>query len=221
MLGVMRLLPMVLVLLLAAVLAVSCGREARCEMAASDLETVGPTCPLFGVSTPGGPDATGELRAVTGAAGQAPAVEMWFVDFASPPPIGALDAVRARGAQPVVTWEPWRALGDGRYDTQAVTMEQIAAGVHDDQLYRWADELRDWGGTVHLRFAHEPNGDWYPWSSAGGTPPEVYVAAWRHVHDLFRLKGTTNVRWIWAVNVPHEGSSPIGALFPGTGAAPG
>lgn len=47
------------------------------------------------------------------------------------------------------------------------------------------------------------------------------MAAWRRVHDLFRLKGTTNVRWIWAVNVPHEGSSPIGALFPGTGAAPG
>lgn len=208
---------MALVPVMAAVLTVSCGQEVRCEVGEADLESVGQTCPLFGVSTPGGPDAIGELRAVTAAVERAPAVEMWFVDFTSPPPIGALNAVRARGAQPVVTWEPWRALGDGRYDTRAITLEQIADGVHDDQLYRWADELRAWGGTVHLRFAHEPNGDWYPWSPAGGTPPEVYVAAWRHVHELFRLKQATNVKWIWAVNVPHEGSSPIGELYPGDG----
>ncbi|WP_314038402.1 glycosyl hydrolase [Dietzia sp. CH92] len=211
----------VMTVMLGAVLALSvcaaCGQGRECDVAEAPLTTAGDVCPRFGVSTPGGPDATVEHRAVVGTVGRPPEVEMWFVDFASPPPIGALETVRARGAEPVVTWEPWRALGPDRYDRDAFPMEQIAAGVHDDHLYRWADELRDWGGTVYLRFAHEPNGDWYPWSPAGGTSPETYVAAWRHVHELFRVKAAHNVKWVWTVNVPHPGSSPIGPLFPGAG----
>ena len=184
-------------------------------MEKASMTVAGEACPRFGLSTPGGPDAGAEYAAVTAAAGQAPAVELWFVDFTAPPPIGALEAVRTRGAEPIVTWEPWRALDDGEYDRSAYPMDEIAAGVHDDYLYRWADELRTWGGTVYLRFAHEPNGDWYPWSPAGGTGPETYVAAWQHIHDLFTLKQAHNVKWIWTVNVPHEGSSPIGPLYPG------
>lgn len=206
---------MVLVPVMIAALSVACEQERDCVVGEASLAATVEVCPLFGVSTPGGPDATGEHRAVTEAVGRSPAVEMWFVDFASPPPIHELETVRARGAEPVVTWEPWRALGDGDYDRQEFSLDQIAAGVHDDHLYRWADELRDWGGTVHLRFAHEANGDWYPWSPAGGTPPETYIAAWRHVHDLFEVKQAYNVQWIWAVNVRHEGSSPIGGLYPG------
>ena len=65
---------MALVPVMAAVLTVSCGQEVRCEVSETDLESVGQTCPLFGVSTPGGPDAIGELRAVTAAVERAPAV---------------------------------------------------------------------------------------------------------------------------------------------------
>lgn len=184
-------------------------------MRSAPLAETGEVCPRFGVSTPGGPAAAAEYRAVVDTVGRAPDAELWFVDFFSPPPIAELERVRARGADPVVTWEPWRALGDGTYDRTAITMEQIAAGVHDDHLYRWADELAAWGGPVYLRFAHEPNGDWYPWSPAGGTPPETYVAAWRHVHDLLVSKNARNVRWIWTVNVPHPGGSPIDRLYPG------
>jgi beta-mannanase len=27
--------------------------------------------------------------------------------------------------------------------------------------------------------------------------PEDYVAAWRHLHDLFAKRGADNVRWVW------------------------
>lgn len=201
--------------LLAVSVCVACNSEPACEPKVAPLDATGDACPRFGVSTPGGPLATDEYRTLTAAVDTAPGAVSWFVDFFSPPPIGALDVVRSMGADPIVTWEPWIQLGDDTYDRESVTMSDIAAGVHDDQLYRWADELAAWAGTVYLRFAHEPNGDWYPWSPAGGTSPATYVAAWRHVHDLFATKNVQNVRWIWAVNVPHDGSAPIAALYPG------
>ena len=206
---------MALVLAMVATSSAACGQGRNCVTAETSSLSSTEGCPRFGVSTPGGPGAVAELRAVSEAVGRAPSAELWFVDFAAAPPIGELEAVRARGAEPVVTWEPWRSLGGGEYDRTEFSMAQIAAGVHDDHLYRWADELRDWGGTVYLRFAHEANGDWYPWSEAGGTPPGTYTAAWRHVHDLFRVKQAHNVRWLWAVNVPHQGGSPIEPLYPG------
>ena len=215
----MRAVWIVLVSVVMAAMCVACGSSRQCVVAddplAVPLDAPGQACPRFGVSTPGGPAAPGEYRAVADAVGVQPSVVLWFVDFSSPPPIAQLDAVRGWGADPVITWEPWRWVADGEYDRSAFPMEQIAAGVHDDYLYRWADELAAWGDTVYLRFAHEANGDWYPWSPAGGTPPQTYVDAWRHVHDLFAVKGVHNVRWVWTVNVPHPGSSPVAPLYPG------
>ena len=43
------------------------------------------------------------------------------------------------------------------------------------------------------------NGNWYPWSArAYGNSPAEFVAAWRHVHDLFSAAGAHNVVWVWS-----------------------
>ncbi len=59
------------------------------------------------------------------------------------------------------------------------------------------------------------NGDWYPWGTTGTTAAD-FVAAWRHVHDLFAKAGATNVIWIWDPNdvypVPNVALQP---LYPG------
>ncbi|MBA3865307.1 MAG: hypothetical protein H0X42_02995 [Solirubrobacterales bacterium] len=40
------------------------------------------------------------------------------------------------------------------------------------------------------------NGDWFPWSeSANGNQPGEYVAAWRHVHEIFSAAGATDATW--------------------------
>jgi mannan endo-1,4-beta-mannosidase len=58
------------------------------------------------------------------------------------------------------------------------------------------------------------NGNWEKWSPAnnGSTPdPAAFVAAWRHVHDLFVQNGATNVVWVWcpnATDVPNATSAP-------------
>src|SRR5262249_25419687 len=52
-----------------------------------------------------------------------------------------------------------------------------------------------------IRFMHEMNGNWYPWSvETNGNSPKTFVAAWRHVHDLFAEAGATNVSWVWTIN---------------------
>ncbi len=195
---------------------VACEPAPReCPPTISPLHGPAGDCLRFGVSTPSGPLRPAEVAAVTDLVGVRPTVNLFFEDFTAIPPIAALDAVVASGAEPVVTWEPWRHLGGDDYDWGAFTMSSIVAGAHDDYLYRWADELVAWGGIVYLRFAHEPNGDWYPWSPAGGTSPELYIAAWRHVHDLFASKNATNVKWVWAPNVPLSDDAPLSRWYPG------
>ena len=60
------------------------------------------------------------------------------------------------------------------------------------------------------------NGDWYPWSeSANGNSAGQYVAAWRHVHDIFTEVGATNVTWVWSPNTTYPGSIALSGLYPG------
>jgi mannan endo-1,4-beta-mannosidase len=196
----------------------ACSSHADCMDLQTPLDELSEKCLRFGVSTPGGPLDVGEVSAVAELVGVRPSIQLSFHDFASIPPIGQLGAVDAAGAASVLTWEPWRHVGGEEYDPGAFPMGAIAAGAYDDYLYRWADELAAHEAPVYLRFAHEPNGTWYPWSPAGGTTPEMYIAAWRHVHDLFLSKNATNVKWVWAPNVPVPGEQrPLVNWYPGDG----
>jgi hypothetical protein len=103
----------------------------------------------------------------------------------------------------IVTWEPWTPVAASRgqaaqfkaqpgYSNQA-----IAAGKLDGYLTRFARSVAAAKGlTVYIRFGHEMNGDWYPWSH----DPAGYVAAWRHVVTLFRAAGATNAKFVFSVN---------------------
>lgn len=151
----------------------------------------------FGVSTPGGFTAGRELQAVADTIGHRPEMVMAFEDFFAPPPVSAMAVVAYSGAEPIVSWEPWCWTDDRSH----AVMKSLVAGGFDDYIYRWADEIGEWGRHVFIRLAHEFNGDWYPWTPAGGTPPSAYVSAWRHVHDIFTERNVGNVDWIWAPTV--------------------
>ena len=171
----------------------------------------------FGVSTPGGPLAASELDAVSTLVNESPSVVMWYSDFAQPAPITELNAINARGATSLVTWEPWLWTGNGA-DQPAYSLDRITAGDFDAYIQQWGTALASWGKPVMLRFGHEMNGNWYPWAeSANGNQAGDYVAAWRHVHDVVAATGAANVQWVWSPNVPYWGSTPLSGLYPGTG----
>jgi hypothetical protein len=128
----------------------------------------------------------------------------------------AADASRiaAAGAVPELTWEPWDPAAG--LDQPAYALDTITAGTHDAYLKRWATQVRSWGRPLVIRFAHEMNGDWYPWAEGvNGNGAGDHAAAWRHVVGVFRRAKVTNVTWTWAANVPYAGSTPLASLYPG------
>ncbi|MEC5190025.1 MULTISPECIES: glycoside hydrolase family 26 protein [unclassified Arthrobacter] len=170
----------------------------------------------FGVGTPGGPLASAELDEAAALAGEAPSVVLSYKDFEQTPPVAELEATRSRGATTLLTWEPW-TWGGGTAQP-AYALDRVTAGDFDPYLTRWGAALASWGHPVMLRFGHEMNGNWYPWSEGlNSNGPGDYAAAWRHVHDVVAATGATNITWVWNPNVPYWGSTPLDGLYPGPG----
>ncbi|MHB8465115.1 MAG: glycoside hydrolase family 26 protein [Acidimicrobiales bacterium] len=177
-----------------------------------------PTTParvLFGVATARGTQDLGQLDTFNSAAGKKAALFSYYNDFSSGFDAGAADAVRARGAQPMITWEPWDP-SNGSVNQPAYSLAAIAGGRYDSYIVGWAHQVKAWGHALTLRFAHEMNANWYPWDEGvNGNTPGQYVAAWRHVHDLFAAAGVSNVSWVWSPNVVDSGTTALTELYPG------
>jgi glycosyl hydrolase family 26 len=80
----------------------------------------------------------------------------------------------------------------------------ISSGAQDRYLTSIATALRSLDGRVFLRPFQEMNGSWF----AYGGDPAGFVAGWRHMHNLFRAVGATNVVWEWC---PNAADQPAGA----------
>jgi hypothetical protein len=122
--------------------------------------------------------------------------------------------VRAHGSIPFFSWAS---------DSIPVTRSQpdfqlqdVIAGNYDTYFKTWAAAARAWGHPFFLRFNWEMNGGWFPWGEgANGNRPGDFVASWRHVHDIFKEAGATNVTWVWCPSVDLAGTRPIAPLYPG------
>jgi hypothetical protein len=144
------------------------------------------------------------------AVGRQPAIVQLYRDWSAQPfEPAVLDPIAARGAVPMVTWEPWRDWSEG------VSLWAIANGAEDAYIATAARQAAAWGRPMFVRFAHEMNGAWYPWGrGVGGNTPLAYKAAWRHVVRIFRLEGAHNVRWVWTPYLD-GGSRPFEPFYPG------
>jgi mannan endo-1,4-beta-mannosidase len=77
-----------------------------------------------------------------------------------------------------------------------VKITGIAAGHYDTYLRTYARDAKRFCTPLLFSFGHEFNGPWYSWGFKD-TPPQTFVAAWRHMHDIFAQEGATNVIWAW------------------------
>ena len=129
-------------------------------------------------------------------------------------------AVAAAGGVLMITWEPWAKPRNSVHSTDQprVRLKLIAAGRFDGYIEQWARAAAAYRGPLLIRFMQEMNGTWYPWAyGENGNTARDFVAAWRHVHDIFQAAGATNVRWVWAINTftgIHQGL-PIERFYPG------
>ena len=165
---------------------------------------INPASKYLGLEIPNAPTSIAPAQQFAGWTGKKPNLLGAYVGWNTGLDTQAVKNAWSYGALYFQVWEPF-----------GVTMQQIAAGASDDYVTRFATSVRALNLPIALSFGHEMNGDWYPWGTKGTTAAD-FVAAWRHVHDLFVKAGATNVIWIWDPNdvypVPNIKLQP---LYPG------
>jgi hypothetical protein len=71
---------------------------------------------------------------------------------------------------------------------------EITTGRYDDLIRERANAVRDLGVPILLRFRWEMD---RPNLRSTVHSPEDYIAAWRHVRQIFTDVGATNAGWVW------------------------
>jgi beta-mannanase len=170
----------------------------------------------FGLSAPQAPWSSDEINKMATAAGAHPTVLQFFVKWTEDFRPDSVPQTYKQGALPIISWEPWAGPKAGT-DQPTYALSKITSGQFDAYITKFATAVRDQKWPIGIRFAHEMNGDWYPWSEKrSGNHPGDYVKAWQHVHDVFQTVGAANVIWIWSPNVlrPVPGVK-LRPLYPG------
>ena len=112
------------------------------------------------------------------------------------------------------------------------TMQRIIDGDFDQDLHAWAQRAKQVGIPLIVEFGTEVNGNWFPWNgqyNGGGNTkgygdptlpdgPERFRDAYRHIINICRAEGATDITWVFHVNydsVPMEPWNTMAAYYPG------
>jgi hypothetical protein len=149
----------------------------------------------LGVYAEGVPNSYSQVAAFRNATGAKPDVVMYYSGWFVPFQTGFATTVAKNGAVPLVQMDP-----------DNVSIAAIASGRYDGYLSSYAEAIRAYKHPVIVGFGHEMNGNWSSWGYRH-TSPRVFVAAWRHIVNIFKALGTRNVTWLWTVNIINDSRS--------------
>jgi hypothetical protein len=121
------------------------------------------------------------------ATGLDPGIVENYQAFGQPFPSTWAGTLLAQGILPLIQLQP-----------RGFDLGAIAAGRYDSYLSQYAAAVRALGAPVALSFGHEMNGSWNRWGYRHASPG-VFVAAWRHIHQVFAAVGARKVIWVWTV----------------------
>ena len=123
-----------------------------------------------------------------------------------------LSYIKSKGMKLLLAWEPWNP--EQGMNQSVDYLQAITQGQQDTYIRSFANSVKTYGSPVTIRFGHEMNGNWYPW----GNKPTQYITSYRHVVDIFRQEGVTNVTWMWSINfenTPYSPISNVSSYYPG------
>jgi mannan endo-1,4-beta-mannosidase len=146
----------------------------------------------LGLYSDGVPDSYAGVTAFTKTTGVKPNVVSYYSGWNEPFKTSFAVAAARSGAVPLVQIDP-----------TGMSIAAIASGRYDAYLTTYAEAVIAYRHPVILSFGHEMNGYWYSWGYQN-TPATAFVAAWRHIVDLFRSHGARNVTWLWTINIIHK-----------------
>lgn len=128
----------------------------------------------------------GNLAQTAAKLGRTPPVHLTYYAWTDDWTGAVTKADLTAGRIPLVNWEPHK-----------IDFAKIVDGSLDATIVARANGSKALGKKFFLDFAAEMNGD-EAWSSNNAP---LYVAAYRHIHDIFLAAGATNVIWAWCPNV--------------------
>ena len=124
------------------------------------------------------------------------------------------EQVSQNGSLPLLTWEPW-------VSDPAGNLEAILRGQYQDYIETFLRAAKEWGKPVLLRWAHEMNGNWYPWSgfqNGQAAGPEKFKKVWLYIYNVKRALKADNVSLVWCPNnasLPNDQWNQLAAYYPG------
>jgi len=157
----------------------------------------------LGVYEKGAPGSYLPVENFAKATGRHPNIALYFSKWQQQFDTSFAQQARAHDAVVLVQMDPFTAR-----------LSRIAAGKQDFYLRPFADEVRAFRYPVIISFAHEMNGNWYPWGQ-GNAKPSDFRKAWRHVVNVFRHQHAYNVTWLWAIHSIGANMSTLRSYWPG------
>jgi len=136
-----------------------------------------------------------------------------------------LDQFRTRGIMPGLNWDASKGSSLTKGQT-AFSWTTINSGKHDAYITQTAQAVAAYHYPFFLRLFPEMDGPWYPWGynaeGQGNTNPADFVKAWKHIVNIFRQQGATNVQFVWCLaagilntNNVNQYSNTLKNLYPG------
>ena len=112
------------------------------------------------------------------------------------------------------------------------TLKRILKGKFDKDLRAWARDARDFDSPLIVEYGTEVNGEWFPWNgkwNGGGKKkkygdptypngPERFRDTYRHIIDIMREEGASNITWVFHVNnddIPNKTWNRFEKYYPG------
>ena len=144
----------------------------------------------------------GSIAQTTAKLGRTPPVHLTYYNWTADWTGAVTKADLAAGRIPLVNWEPHN-----------IDFNKIVDGSLDATIKARARGSKALGKKFFLDFSAEMNGD----EAWDGNNAPLYIAAYRHIHDIFVAEGATNVVWAWCPNVTdiHGGNKNTMDYYPG------
>ncbi len=148
-------------------------------------------------------------------------------------PRKAVKTISSAGKIPFIRLMPRTTYEEYVADT-LFSMQKIIDGDFDKELTQWAKDAANTGIPLLAEFGTEVNGSWFPWNGlyngAGQTDgygdagvadgPERFRDAYRHIIDICRENGATNITWFFHIDAdsePGDAWNDFENYYPGDG----
>ncbi|NOR63692.1 MAG: beta-mannanase [Rhodobacteraceae bacterium] len=110
--------------------------------------------------------------------------------------------IRGQGATPYIR-VMLRSDTELSHRAPLYTLQAIVDGDFDSDLAAWGQAAAQFGTPIIAEYGTEMNGDWFPWNARWNGRKRgaaLFQQAYRHIIDVVRTAGGSNVIWVFHVN---------------------